>query len=227
MAGRRLLVDPMLSEVGALPRDEGTGDPSPLVGLPAEPAAVLAGVQAVLVTHVHAHHFDPAPPRLMPRSLLVICPPGDLDALWEHGFEDVRPVSDALEWRGLRLVRTGGAPGASSGWVISARHEPVLYVTGDTVWSPEVDEALATHRPAVCVVNAGAAGPGGVTATMGIEDVLRTAAAAPATTLVAVHMDAVSQSALSRGELRDALAEHGLTGRVLVPDDGEAFDFGG
>jgi hypothetical protein len=103
----------------------------------------------------------------------------------------------------------------------------VLYVTGDTVWSPEVEEALATHRPTVCVVNAGAAAPGRRHRHHGDRG-------RPADRRCRARDDTRRRahgrrehSALSRDELRGALAERGLVGRVLVPEDGEAYDFGG
>jgi L-ascorbate metabolism protein UlaG (beta-lactamase superfamily) len=238
MAGRRLLVDPLLSEPGALPAVDGTPNqrPNPLVPLPMEPSAVLAGVEAVLVTHLDSDHFDPVAAALLPHDVPVLCQPEDLEALTELGFEDVRPVRAVVEWRGLRLTRIGGRHGTGelgermgpvSGWVLAARHEPVLYLAGDTIWAPEVEDALAAHRPSVTVVNAGEARLlEGDPITMGVEDVLRTAAAAPTTTVVAVHMDAVSHCGLGRAELRDELEERRLDGRVLVPEDGEALDFG-
>ncbi len=238
MGGRRLLVDPLLSEPGALPavRDSPDGPRNPLVPLPVDPARVIAGVEAILVTHLQVDHFDPAAAKVLPRSVPVLCQPADLDALAEWGFEDVRPVHSLTEWRGLRIVRTGaghatgevGDPmGPVSGWVLSTRHEPVLYLAGDTVWAPEVEEALAEHHPRVAVVSSGAARVGeGGRVTMDVDDLLRTAEAARGTTLVAVHMDAVTDCGLGRAELRAALAELGLEGRVLVPEDGEALDFG-
>ena len=239
VAGHRLLVDPMLGDAGTMPALEDTPNPrpNPLVGLPMPVADVLAGVQAVLITHLHEDHFDPAAAALLRHDLPVLCQPEDLDALTEVGFEDVRPVRRIVQWRGLRFERTGGRHGTGeiaeamapvSGFVVSARHEPVLYVAGDTIWAPEVEEALADHRPGVTVVNAGEARfLQGDPITMGIDDVARTAAAAPpGSPVVAVHMEAINHCGLTRDELREAMAERRLENRVIVPRDGEALDFG-
>jgi L-ascorbate metabolism protein UlaG (beta-lactamase superfamily) len=237
VAGHRLLVDPLLSEAHALPPMGDTSDPrrNPLVPLPMPVEDVLAGVQAVLVTHLDSDHFDPAATAALRRDLPVLCQPEDLEALTERGFEDVRPVHRVLEWRGLRVERVrhgtveiGERTAPISGWVVTARHEPVLYLAGDTVWAPELERALAEHAPRVTVVSAGAARyVEGDPTTMGVDDVARTVAAAPpGSSVVAVHMEALNHCGLGREELREALAERGLDGRVIVPRDGEALDFG-
>ena len=67
-----------------------------------------------------------------------------------------------------------------SGFVVRAEGSPVLYVAGDTIWCPEVEEALEVHRPDVVVVNAGAARLlEGDPITMTAGDVARVCRAAP------------------------------------------------
>ena len=113
-AGRRLLVDPMLSAAGAM-------DP---------------------VTHKHRDHWDARAVELLPRELPVLCQPPDATVFSVAGFADVRPVDATLEWGGLTLQRTGGRHGtgevgarmgAVSGFVLRAAAEPTLYIAGDTV----------------------------------------------------------------------------------------------
>ncbi len=43
------------------------------------------------------------------------------------------------------------------GFVVRSEGSPILYVAGDTIWCPEVEQALAAHRADVVVVNAGVA----------------------------------------------------------------------
>jgi L-ascorbate metabolism protein UlaG (beta-lactamase superfamily) len=102
-----------------------------------------------------------------------------------------------------------------------AAGEPLLYIAGDTIWCPEVDQALRDFAPDVAILNAGAAqflsgGP----ITMDAGDVIQVAHAAPQTELIAVHMEAVNHCLLSRAELRDRLATEGLDARVMIPADG-------
>jgi L-ascorbate metabolism protein UlaG (beta-lactamase superfamily) len=56
----RLLVDPMLDLAGARPPVEDTPNPrpNPIVDLPAPAERVVEGVDAAVVTHLHADHLD-------------------------------------------------------------------------------------------------------------------------------------------------------------------------
>jgi len=231
--GRRLLVDPMLADPGTAPPVANSPNqrPNPLVPLPAPAGEILAGVDAVLVTHTHRDHWDDAAAAALPKTLPLFGQPEDEAKFRAAGFTDVRPVVRTAEWDGVTLHRTGGQHGRGevgrrlapvSGFVLRAGGEPVLYIAGDTVWCPEVEDALREHAPAVTVVNAGAAqflegGP----ITMTAEDVAAVARAAPATRIVAVHMEAINHCVLPRSELAAAVRAAGLTARVAIPGDGE------
>jgi L-ascorbate metabolism protein UlaG (beta-lactamase superfamily) len=232
LGSRRLLVDPLLSEPGALPPVEGTPEPrpNPLVrlGLPRE--ELLRDLDGLVVTHLHSDHLDEAALAVLPRELPVFCQPADAGSLAAHGFTQVRPVDVRVRWDGLNVVRTAGEHGVGAlgrrmgpvaGFVFAAPEEPILYVAGDTVWCPAVEEALALHHPDVVVVNAGAARfLEGDPITMGAADVARTARAAPQARVAAVHMEAVNHCLLTRAELRAELVRQGVAGRVEVPEDG-------
>ncbi len=238
--GRRLLVDPMLSPAGAMDPVPNAGDDRriPLVDLPlteAELAGLLATLDAVLVTHTHRDHWDARAAELLPRALPVFCQPTDAAAIAGAGFSDVRPVETTLVWDGLTLQRTGGRHGtgeigermgAVSGFVLRAPEEPVLYVAGDTIWCDEVAAALATHRPAVVVLNTGAAQfLVGDPITMTADDVLAVCQATPDAQIIAVHLETINHCRLTRGGLREALERAGFQGRVAIPQDGERLRF--
>ena len=235
-AGHRFMVDPMLDAAGARGPVRGTPEerPNPLVDLPMPAAEAAAGVEAVLLSHTHLDHLDaagvtpPGPPATWS------CQPEDVEALEPIGLSDVRPVpaGDGLEWDGIRIHRTGGRHGREeaavqglgpvSGFVLSAEGEPTLYLAGDTVWCPEVEEALARHSPDWIVVNAGGARfVHGGTITMEADDVIAVAGAAPSAQVVAVHMEAINHCLESRSALSRRLDEAGLVRRVHVPADGE------
>ena len=222
LAGRRILVDPMLDDVGARPPIEGTRNQvaNPTAPLPFPAEEVVRGLDAVIVTHRHRDHLDTRGEELLPRDVPVYCQPEDEEALRELGV-DARSIGDAVEWDGLRIARTPARHGSGrmaellapvSGFVLND-----LYLAGDTVWYEGVEETIARHRPRVAVVNAGGAEftEGGLI-VMGTDDVRQVVARVP--TVVAVHLEALNHCFLTRAELRRSIPE------VLVPEDGETLE---
>jgi L-ascorbate metabolism protein UlaG (beta-lactamase superfamily) len=222
LAGKRVLVDPMLDDEGARPPIEGTRNPvpNPTAPLPMPAEEVVAGLDAVIVTHRHRDHLDGTAEELLPRDVPVFCQPEDEDALRELGV-DARAVDDEVDLGGLRIVRTPGRHGTGpiadalapvSGFVLGG-----LYIAGDTVWYEGVEATIERHQPRVAVVNAGGAefAEGGLI-IMGIDDVREVAARVP--TVVAVHLEALNHCYLTRAAIRASLPD------VLVPADGETLE---
>jgi L-ascorbate metabolism protein UlaG (beta-lactamase superfamily) len=223
--GRRILVEPMLDPVGARPPVEDTPNarPNPLVPLPVPAEELVAGLDAVIVTHLHRDHFDDTGARLVPHDVPVFCQPADEEHLRALGL-DARPVEDELVWDGLRIARTGGRHGSDeataadlgpvSGFVLDG-----LYIAGDTVWCAEVEEALERHRPRVAVVNgSGARFLEGGPLVMSAEQIREVVDRVP--TVVVVHLEAINHCLETRAEVRDAVPE------ALIPEDGETLELG-
>jgi L-ascorbate metabolism protein UlaG (beta-lactamase superfamily) len=222
LRGRRVLVDPMLDDVGARPPIEQTASPvrNPTVSLPFPAEEVVRGLDAVIVTHRHRDHLDARAEELLPRDVPVFCQPEDEEALRELGL-DARVVANSLDWDGLTIARTPARHGHGrmaellgpvSGFVLDG-----LYLAGDTVWYEDVEETIARHRPRVAVVNAaGAEFLEGGLIVMGVDDVREVAARVP--TVVAVHLEALNHCFLSRAALREAVPG------VLVPENGETME---
>jgi L-ascorbate metabolism protein UlaG (beta-lactamase superfamily) len=222
LAGRRILVDPMLDPAGARPPIANTTNPvrNPTVELPFLAEEVVRGLDAVLVTHCHADHLDETAERLLPRDLPTFCQPEDAERLRAIGL-DARPVEDAVDWDGLVVHRVPARHGSGavaealapvSGFVLDE-----LYLAGDTVWYEAVQQTIERFEPRVAVVNAGGASfvEGGLI-VMGIDDVREVVARVAV--VVAVHLDALNHCFLTRAELAAAVPE------VVIPRDGETVE---
>jgi L-ascorbate metabolism protein UlaG (beta-lactamase superfamily) len=232
VAGHTLLVDPQLDPKGARPPVPDTFNPrdSPLVDLPEPAAAVVSGIDAMLVTHLHQDHFDATARELIAHDLPLFCQPQDAERLHADGFVDARPVHNDAKLGELLIARTDGRHGTGeigermapvSGFVLHAPGEPSVYIAGDTILCDEVLAAVEEHRPAAIVVNAGAARfTTGDPIVMDNDDVVELARAVPNALIVAVHFETVSHSTETRADLHERLRAEGLTRRVAVPEDG-------
>jgi L-ascorbate metabolism protein UlaG (beta-lactamase superfamily) len=238
-AGCRLLLDPMLCEVGAMPPFEDTPNQvrNPRVPLPVSEQEIVSGLDAVLVTHIHDDHFDDDVAPVLARTVPIVCQPADVGYLKsKRGFVDVRPVDAEVRLNGITIARTGGRHGTGeladwlapvSGFVLSALGEPTLYIAGDTIWCDDVRLAIDRHRPDVILVFAGGARfLEGDPITMTADDVIAAAQHAPEAALVAAHLDAINHCVETRGDLRRALSAAGIAARVATPGDGETVSHG-
>src|SRR5262249_37162074 len=148
-----------------------------------------------------------------------------------QGFEDVRPVDRSSVWKDIQIIRTGGQHGKGaiakamapvSGFVLRAAGQVTVYIAGATIWCEEVQCALREHRPAVVVVNSGAAQfLEGDPVTMSSDDVIATCQAAPRSRIVAVHMEAINHCLLTRADLAFQLEAARVREQVEIPNDGE------
>jgi L-ascorbate metabolism protein UlaG (beta-lactamase superfamily) len=231
--GVTVLVDPMLADPHALPPVEHTAPPSrnPLVELPQPAMELLSAARLLLVTHLHFDHV-PAAQSLIDPATPILCQPADGAALAEKGFTELLPVESSIAIDGITVTRVPARHslgqhelelGPCSGFVLKSPDEPVLHIAGDCVWCPELAAVIDEHRPAVIVLNAGAARfLDGAPISMTAEDVIAAARRAPYATLVAVHLEALNHCPMSRDELHRHLVAAGLDERVRIPRDGEA-----
>jgi L-ascorbate metabolism protein UlaG (beta-lactamase superfamily) len=232
-----ILIDPDLAGKHARPSFTGRSA-NPMVDLPLPLPAITAGVDLVIVSHLHRDHFDAV--EALPATLPMLCQPGDEARIAERGFTHVQPLADQLRWEGMQLNRTDGQHGtgavgrlmgAVSGFVFRAPGEPTLYWAGDTVDCPAVATTIAHFHPDIIVTHScGATWPDdtGVRQLI-VMDAAQTIAvcrAAPGSIIVATHMEALDHATISRAELRAAATTAGIaTERLVIPADGEELDF--
>lgn len=236
MAGMVLLIDPWLAAKG-----EGrsyAGDVrSPLVDLPMSVEAVVEGVDAVLVSHLHSDHFDAAAVEAIPRGMPVLAPVRDVAGLRALGVVGVVPVEDSKAVGPVQIALTPGrhgpdevleAMGEVSGFLLRAPGEPSVYWVGDSILCEEVREVIRRERPEVVVMHAcGADWQGIGPLVMDVPMVIDTLRLSGSAMVVATHLDAVDHATVARADLE--LAAAGLDPlerrRLRIPADGETLAF--
>jgi L-ascorbate metabolism protein UlaG (beta-lactamase superfamily) len=239
VAGKRVLVDPMLSAKGAMAPIENSPNPqpNPLTELPLPLGEVLRDVEAVLVTHTHRDHWDQAAANTLRKHLPILCQPEDAAKFRGQKFTDVRPIESSMWWQKIEIFRTRGEHGTGeigremgpvSGYLLRPldKTQPKVYIAGDTIWCTAVSDTLTKHKPDVIVVNAGGAKfLHGDPITMTGDDVVDVCQAAPEAKVIACHMDAINHCLLTRAQLREHLKEIHVNSQVLIPANGEWLTF--
>nr|MDJ0757413.1 MBL fold metallo-hydrolase [Ardenticatenaceae bacterium] len=206
---------------------------NPLVDLPLPAAEVVAGVDLVIVSHLHGDHFDQAAQDLLPKNAPLLCSPVDEPALQEKGFTHLIPVQDHVTWQGITVHRTAGRHGTSPkilqmmgqvmGFILQAEGEPTLYWAGDTVWYDEIEAVIARFDPDVIVIHpCGAVWGDGELIVMDAEQAVSVCRAAPLAMVIATHMEALDHATITRDMLRRTAREAGITPEQLrIPQDGD------
>lgn len=244
-AGKKFLMDPMLAQKGTLPAfGPAVGLPeaprqdksNPLVSLPTSIESIIQDIDAVIVTHLHPDHWDPAAIEALPKDIKLFSQnEDDAAGIRNAGFQNVEVLQEATVFEDIQLTKTKGehgrgeilkAAGLVCGVVFKHSSEKTLYVAGDTVWYDAVQEVINTHKPEIIVVNAGDNQflIGG-SLVMGKNDVYEVYKAAPNAKIIAAHMEAVNHWTLSREELKNFANEKGISSNILVPNDGETYTF--
>ena len=237
-SGIYFLVDPMLSEKGALPTFPNSlrkdDRPNPLVELPISVKEILHHVDAVFLSHLHVDHWDNAAIEALPKSLKIFVQDDqDLNQVISAGFQDVEVLTENTTFKEIRLSKTQAQHGSGEvlkmagnvvGLVLKHPSEKTLYIAADTVWFEGVQQAIDHHGPDVIVVNGGdnQFAQGG-SLVMGKDDIKQVYKASAKATLIVVHMEAVNHYTLTRTALGQFLVEQNMADRVLVPADGQTY----
>ncbi len=235
MAEHRLLVDPMLAKPAALPGFKlfgGGRRANPLVAMPAAAETALEGVNGVIVTHEHPDHLDRAAVSwIKSRRLPVWAAPADVPSLQRKGL-DTRMLCTPELGMAVEIVPAqhgrgliGWLMGPAAGVYLAYPQEPSIYLTGDTVLSDTVLEAVTRLQPDLIVAPAGAASFGaGGKLLFSVDELVSLVKRAPGD-VVLNHLEALDHCSTTRQDLRERMAAEGLAGRVHIPQDGEELSF--
>jgi L-ascorbate metabolism protein UlaG (beta-lactamase superfamily) len=237
----KILVDPCLNPKGSLPPYtlfRRRPRLNPIIGLPPGTESFLEGVTSGLITHCrygHFDHLDKAGIRLLSQKQVpVYCTGPDEPYLRRRGIRAV-----PLKMREKNTFPAGGITpfpathgygllgmvmGPGAGYFIEPAGGKTVYLSGDTVLTPMVRHVLNDLKPDICIVNAGTAALDlGRPILMPLHELLEFMGTAPGK-VIAVHLDAFNHCLTTRDLLRDALAREGLSGKVIIPEDGELIE---
>ena len=233
-AGRTVLIDPDFGPKHGRPSFTGRSQ-NPMVELPESIETILQDVELVIVSHLHQDHFDAVAGQSVPKTLPLICQPGDETTIRDLGFTSVTPLTERIDRNGITLTRREGSHGLGPvvdkmgsvmGFSLEAEGEPSIYWAGDTVLYAPVAETIATTRPEIIVTHSCGARWDGDLIVMDAAQTIAVCEAAPASIVVATHMEALDHATVSRQELRRAADEKGIpASRLVIPADGETLSF--
>jgi hypothetical protein len=112
-----------------------------------------------------------------------------------------------------------------AGYFLHLPDEPSIYISGDTVYTADVERALTELKPDIAVMAAG-------TATLDVSkpilmpmgELLQFIHTAPGI-VVANHLEALNHCPTTRAQLKQALKNNNLLSKVHIPNDGDVLTF--
>ncbi len=244
-----ILIDPMLSAVGELPtftHFKHKPMRNPIVPLPDNASEILSKVTYCLITHsqklgiellTHSDHLDnPGKTFLRKNKIPVVTLADDAAYIkkcgiivastlkyWEQepflgGTITAVPAKHGHSW--MHYFMANGA-----GYFVQLPNEPSIYISGDTVYTKDVERALSEFKPDIAVVAAGSASLDvGGPILMPLDEILSFVNAAP-NKVIANHLEALNHCPTTRSALKDTLETEGLLSKTSIPNDGEVLSF--
>ncbi|MDA8595291.1 MBL fold metallo-hydrolase [Flavobacteriaceae bacterium] len=232
---RLILVDPMLGPKGCIESFGGI-ERNPTVELPYTTEEILEGVDFVLLTHLHADHWDEEAVALVDKGMPIFCQPGDQGRIEDQGFTRVSPIEEHTSFEGINIYRTEAQHGSgkilehmgkASGYVLDSSDEPTVYIVGDSILTENVRTNVDRFQPEIVIANLG----GAIIPGFESENIIMDAADAALLAeyifpylLIGVHLEALDHCKVSREEI-ELIGEIGDDKNIFVPYDGDIMDF--
>lgn len=246
---RYFLIDPMLSRKGQLPPFSYFRhrlQRNPIVELPDNASDILEKVTHCIVTHsqkwgleflTHTDHLDGSGKKfLRERQIPVLCLDEDAGYMRRNGITVERELSywQSENISGGKITAVPTRHGHSwmhhfmangAGIYLELKDEPSIYISGDTVYTDDVKNALTNLKPDISVVAAGSAGLDvGGHILMSLEEILTFIETAPGK-VIANHLEALNHCPMTRKKLTDELDKRNLMSKIFIPDDGDVISF--
>lgn len=235
-----ILVDPMMGPKGSSapftlfrfkPRK------NPTVNLPSNAKEIFEKTTHCIVTHLHPDHLDKVAINfLKERNIPVVCNTLDKPKLYKAGLKNLQGV----EYWNTSFFLEGditGIPakhgygfianpmGTVIGYHINFKNGKSVYISADTIYTPDVHRVLTEYNPQVSVLAAGKAQLDlGQPLLMHQEDMVKFVKNSP-NKVFANHMESLNHCPHTRADLKALLTQHQLLDKVSIPEDGETINF--
>lgn len=227
--GKIFLIDPSLSPKNSFTSFVVQGKKlNPTIDLTLPINEITKGVEAILVSHTHADHFDEGAKKHLDPNLPLFGQPFDKKVFEKSPFKNVTLVENEQTYQGTTIMRTGGkhgpehmlkALGKVSGFVLKAKDYPTIYIIGDCLLDDEIKNNIKKYNPDIIVVNSGGAEFGGERILMNEKETIEIAKFSPKSKIIAVHMESLDHCKVTRQMIRDEAKKEKV--KVLIPNDGE------
>lgn len=179
------LLDPMFSKKGSLPSFAGI-EKNPTVDLPKNKDIdyILKNIDAVIVGHMHADHFDMVAAAHLDPQMLIITPHNRSPMNWQNlditttfkkqlqelRFNNVEEIGSvtrkSIFYQQIEITQEFAEHGKGTlkrfmggvnGIVLRAQNQPTIYWTGDTIFDNRIDDILRKYRPDIIIAHTGGA----------------------------------------------------------------------
>ena len=205
---------------------------NPFVDIKTDMNEVLEA-DVILSTHNHFDHFDKAAKALLNKDKKLFCQPCDVRPFLKAGFINIEEIDNSVEFKGIRITRVpadhGRFGGDASGYILSAKNEPTVYLAGDTIYTSSVKNIINSYKPDVIVLNGGGARLFNTPLIMDIADIEKTLKDSPTASYIIVHLDTINHCLLTRKIISDYFTKEKLkqlgVSNFYVPEDNSETTF--